>query len=87
MALIPVIAVENWSIVLSLDVDDVSRMVVGWQCINNNTIACLVRLSNTGYSIGQAAPAGQTTTAGVPKNRQWSYDGDSEMTYELTSVR
>lgn len=87
MALIPVVALGDWTIVLSLNVDDVTRMVTGWQCANSTTSPVLVRLSNTGFSVGQAAPAGQTTTAAVPKNRQWNFDGDSEMTYELTSVR
>lgn len=87
MTMIPVVALSDFAIVLSLDVDDVTRTVVGWQCVNTTTSPVLVRLSNTGYAVGQAAPANQTTAASVPKNRQWNFDGDSEMTYELSSVR
>ena len=86
MAVIPVVMVGDNAAVLSLVVDDVTRIVTGWQCQNNTPGPCLVRLSNTGVSVGQAAPGNQLTTANIVKNRQWNFDGDSEMTYELTMV-
>ena len=85
MALIPVVAIGGDVVVLSLDVD-ASRTVVGWQCVNRTPGPCLVRLSNGAYAVGQAAPGNQTTTATVPRNRQWGFDSDSTMTYELTMV-
>lgn len=83
MALLPVVIFGDNEVILSLDLD-AAGTVVGWQCVNNSTTTLLIRITSGQFAVGQAAPAGQTVTASVPKNRQWNWELAEDMMYELS---
>lgn len=72
---------------LTLYVDDVSRMVVGWHMVNNLPYPVEVNLTEGSFSASQTFQSGTNTTGTVPKNRQWNYDDGGTMSYGLTPRR
>ena len=69
---------------LTMYVDDTSRMVVGWHMVNNLTYPVEVNLSEGAWSADAIFQPGVEQTGTVPKNRQWNYDEGGSMTYGLT---
>ena len=86
--LVAVVAIRNFGAVLYLEVDETTRIVTSWRCVNTLPDTVLVRLTNGDHSFGQAVPSGQTTDSAIqPAARQWSIDSDAPVTYELSTVR
>lgn len=83
MALIPVVSVGSGVVVLSLQVDDATRAVTGWQVQNDLPGPVRADVVCGGFSAHPSIPAGLTTGT-VPKNRQWNFDADSGMSYSLS---
>lgn len=85
MASIPVVAVEGGAAVLSLTVDDATRMVTGYTVTRTADIGPVeVHLTAGAFSVRQTVGVGQTSGS-VPRNRQWNYDTAADMTYGLTA--
>jgi hypothetical protein len=83
VASIPVASVPG--VVLSLTVDDQTRMVTGYT-VDREPDAGLVEinLSAGNFSIRQTFGIGRTS-ANIPRNRQWNFDGDTDMAYGITN--
>lgn len=82
MATVPVVAVEGCT--LSLVVNDSTRMVTGYILDRaEGSRPAEVELSAGPFTVRQTVGVGRTS-GNIPRNRQWNFDGESDMTYALT---
>lgn len=85
MATIPVVVLGAEEAVLSLIVDDATRLVTGYTLVRaSNARPVEVFLTSGAFTFRQTVGVGNSTGS-IPRNRQWNYDTATGTTYELAA--
>lgn len=87
---IPVVVAGNWEAILYLQVDELSRMAVGYKVVNTtpNPVAVIIESEaspETRFTTRTTFPTG-TAVGNIPGARRWNIDDETTSIYfSLTS--